>query len=258
MENQQSSFMREQSGEEVEEVFEVGPIFEAVNRDPREQGSWERAIEREYQEGYEGPYQGPAHIQSMGEKIVPRRSQIPVSSWLSLMVFVFLILAFAGFITGRYDGLQDRGYRGNDGYNQPWGEGYNRPWGRGDQGYHRYGGRENGGRYGGNRYDRGGNRGPSVFEVSDTATLIVNDNHGAVHVHFGGPNQIIVTAITRTEDGEMRYIPLGADTLMSDGNTVTVDVNSLQGDAAPQVDLDITVPESANLSIHANSQSQGE
>ncbi len=248
MENQQSSFMREQS-EEVRETFEIEPILETLNSDPREQRSWQTAIQREYQAGYEGPYEGPAYRQTLGEKIIPRRPQMYNSSWLRFVAGGILILALAGFMSGRYDGpQQDVSYQGNPGYHGQWGgehhgrEGYGGQWQRGP--------RDRGG-YGW-RHHRGYQE-HNTFEVSDNAQLIVNNYHGNVNVHVSDdPNSIVVVTTTHPMRGEGRYMPIDANAQLIDGNTVAVDVGSSQVDSVAQVDLDITVPEMANVDIHAN------
>jgi len=244
MENQQSSFMREQS-EEMRETFEIKPILETLNSDPREQRPLQTTVQREYQAGYEGPYEGPVYRQMLGEKIIPRRPQMYNSSWLRFVAGGILLLALAGFMTGRYDGQQDSGYQGNGPYQQTqwsgrhhWQNGDGEPWHRDSHGrgrHHRM------------------HQEHSVFEVPDNAQLMVNSHYGNVNVHISDdPNRIGVTTIAHDMHGEGRYRPIDVNAQLIDGGTVAVDVGSSQTDASAQIDLDITVPEMTNVDIHAS------
>lgn len=103
MENQQSFFIdpREQP-EEREKIFETEPLPRFVNQDPREQSA--------YRTGYEGPYDGPAYRQTLGEKIFPRRVRRRAISWPLFILIAIFILALSGFMTARYDRPWSRGY----------------------------------------------------------------------------------------------------------------------------------------------------
>ncbi len=114
MENQQSFFIdpREQP-KEPKKIFETEPLPRIVNHDPREQGSRQIAERREYQAGYEGPYEGPAYRQTLGDKVFPRRRR-RTSSWPLFIVIAIFILALSGFMTARYDRPWSGGYHNHD------------------------------------------------------------------------------------------------------------------------------------------------
>lgn len=107
------------------------------------------------------------------------------------------------------------------------------------------------------RYDRPWSKGyheHSIFDVSENAKLVVNNNHGKVYVHTGDYQHILITTVTHVPRDQSQHMSIGADARKVDGRTVAVDVDAPSSDPnniASQVDLDITVPETTSLAIHA-------
>jgi hypothetical protein len=89
--------------------------------------------------------------------------------------------------------------------------------------------------------------------VAENAKLVVNNNHGKVYVHTGNYHHILITAVTHIPR-DQSHTPPGFDARMTDSRTVAVNVDALQNnpdDVASQVDLNITVPETTSLALHA-------
>ncbi len=106
------------------------------------------------------------------------------------------------------------------------------------------------------RYDRPWSTGyheHNIFDVAENAKLVVNNHHGKVYVHTGDYHHILITAVTHIPRDQSHTSP-GFDARMTDSHSVAVNVDALQsnsGDVATQVDLNITVPETTSLAIHA-------
>ena len=235
MENQQSFFM--DSGEESKEqgkILETEPLPKLVNCDPREQVSRQATTQREYQAGYELQYPKRLQDSKSGSSessysrcirllIVylskPKRSssfvlgeKIVLRRRRTASWPLFIVIAI--FILALSGFMTAR---------------YDRPWSRG---YHEH----------------------NLFEVADDAKLVVNNSHGKVYVHTGDYHHILVTTVTHTPRDQEHRMLVGANARMIDSRTVAVNVDGPQdepGNIASQVDLDIIVPETASLAVHA-------
>ncbi|MBA2678693.1 MAG: DUF4097 family beta strand repeat protein [Ktedonobacteraceae bacterium] len=107
------------------------------------------------------------------------------------------------------------------------------------------------------RYDRPWSKGyheHDIFDVAENAKLVVNNDHGKVYVHTGDYHHILVTTVTHIPRSQPNQPSVGADAHQVDSHTVSVTADAPSSDpnnVAFQVDLDITVPETTSLAIHA-------
>lgn len=86
---------------------------------------------------------------------------------------------------------------------------------------------------------------PQQFTVGDHPTIVINDPYGSVHIHAGGPTDLVSVLTNQEERGDVApLIP------QSDKNTLTISVDSA-GDAE-EVDLDVTVANEANITVQTN------
>jgi DUF4097 and DUF4098 domain-containing protein YvlB len=86
---------------------------------------------------------------------------------------------------------------------------------------------------------------PQQFTVGDHPTVVINDPYGSVRIHAGGPADLVSIQTNQEERGDVA--PLISQ---SDKSTLTISVDSAGN--AEEVDLDVTVANEANITVHTN------
>ncbi len=90
----------------------------------------------------------------------------------------------------------------------------------------------------------GGDASTQVFKPFGTNSVVINDAQGNVHIHTGGPGEVV--QIITTSGGAFDHRPMPADGVAQQNSDGTIAVNTQPTD---NTSLDITVPDGMNITV---------